>query len=71
MQKVKIAYYLKPAFKGLLRVLAGAAIAALFVIAIFGYAAIPSEDGYVAVFDFIASTATLIVALANMYLIGR
>ena len=71
MKNVKISPYFKKALRGLLRMLAGAAIAGLFIIAIFGYASIPSEGGYVAVFTFVASTATLVVALSNMYLIGR
>ena len=56
--------------KGLARTLYGALTAGLFAFAIYGFILIKSEGGYVAVFDFIASIATLTVALANAYALG-
>ena len=56
--------------RGLARTLYGALIAGLFGIAFFGFVRIANEDGYVAVFDFVASVATLAVAICNMYYIG-
>ena len=54
--------------RGLGRTLYGALIAGMFGIAFYGFVA--NEDGYIAVFDFIASVATLVVAVCNMYCIG-
>jgi hypothetical protein len=45
-------------------------IAGLFVLAGYGFASIKSEAGYVAVFDFVASCATITVAVCNVYLLG-
>ena len=56
--------------KGLARTLYGTLIAVLIGVAIYGFVSIASEDGYIAVFDFIASVATLCVAIFNMYCIG-
>ena len=56
--------------RGLARTLYGALIAGLIGFAVYGFVLIKSENGYVAVFDFIAACATLILALANAYLLG-
>ena len=48
----------------------GALVAGLLAIAVYGFISIKGEAGYVAVFDFIASTATMLVALCNMYVMG-
>lgn len=56
--------------KGLARTLYGALIAGLICIAFYGFVSIANEDGYLAVFDFIASIATLAVAVFNMYCLG-
>lgn len=56
--------------RGLARTLYGALIAGLIAFAVYGFVLIKSENGYVAVFDFIAACATLILALANAYLLG-
>lgn len=56
--------------KGLGRTLYGALIAGLFGIAFYGFVSLAHEDGYIAVFDFIASVATLVVAACNMYALG-
>ena len=56
--------------RGFAKVLYGAAVAGLIGLAAYGFYMIPSEDGYVAVFDFIATIATLSVALISMYAFG-
>lgn len=56
--------------RGLARTLYGALIAGLIAFAVYGFVLIKSENGYVAVFDFIAACATLTVALGNAYLLG-
>lgn len=60
----------KIAWRGFCRTLHGAAVAGLIAMAIYGFASVTTEAGWTAVCDFIASCATLIVALANMYLMG-
>jgi hypothetical protein len=57
-------------FKGLARTLYGTLIAVMFGVSFYGFVSIANEDGYIAVFDFIASVATLVVAVCNMYCIG-
>lgn len=57
--------------RGLARTLYGALIAGLIAFAVYGFVLIKSENGYVAVFDFIAACATLILALANAYALGN
>ena len=56
--------------RGLARTLYGTFVAGLIAFAIYGFVLIKSEGGYAAVFDFIAACATLVVALANAYLLG-
>ena len=56
--------------RGLARTLYGAFITGLVAIAIYGFVLIKGESGYAAVFDFIASIATLVIALANAYWLG-
>jgi hypothetical protein len=56
--------------KGIARTLYGSLIAVLFGVSFYGFVSIASEDGYLAVFDFIASVATFAVAVCNMYCIG-
>lgn len=77
MKKVNIDKVMKQAkfhagivLRGLGRTLHGTLTAVLFACAVYGFVLIKSESGYAAVFDFIASCATLIVALANAYLLG-
>lgn len=74
---MKFEMILKPAkfhlgivLRGLARTLHGALITGLIAFAVYGFVLIKTENGYAAVFDFIASCATLIVALCNMYLLG-
>ena len=78
MDKVKIQNILANAsfhasilLKGLARTLYGSLIAGLIGVSFYGFVSIGSESGYLAVFDFIASVATIVVALCNMYCLGR
>ena len=57
--------------RGFGRTLYSMLIAGLIGSAIYGYISIAHESGYAAVCDFIASTATLLVALCNMYCLGK
>ena len=56
--------------RGLARTLYGTLIAGLIAFAVYGFVLIQKEGGYAAVFDFIAACATLILALANAYVLG-
>lgn len=57
--------------RGIIRTLYGAATFGIVAGAVYGLLSIPDEGGYVAVFDFVASVAMLVVAVANMYEIGK
>ena len=65
-----VKFHAKVAWIGFCRTLYGAMIAALTAMAVYGFVALTSETGWVAVWDFVASCATLMVALSNMYFIG-
>lgn len=56
--------------RGVVKALCGAGAAGLVWMGVHGYAAVPTEGGYVAVCDFIASTAMVILAVLAMYLMG-
>lgn len=56
---------------GFVKVLYGMATAELMALAIYGFAMIPSEEGYAAVSDFILATLTMMVALTCTYAFGR
>ena len=60
----------KIAWRGFCRTLYGAAVAGLIALAIYGFVSVTTETGWTAVYDFIASCATLVVAMSNMYLMG-
>ena len=64
-------FHLRIMWRGFCRTLYGAAVAGLRAMAIYGFVSVTTETGWTAVCDFIASCATLIVALSNMYLMGR
>lgn len=66
----KVKFHTKIALRGFCRTLYGAAVAGLIAMAIYGFVSVTNEGGWTAVCDFIASCATLIVALLNMYLMG-
>lgn len=56
--------------RGFIRTVYGTLVAGLIGISIYGFIAIESESGYIAVFDFIAACATLTVAVCNLYVMG-
>lgn len=56
--------------KGFIRTVYGALVAGLLAVAVYGFISINGEAGYVAVGDFVASTATLVVAMFNVYCMG-
>ena len=55
---------------GLHHMVTGTLAVGLFVTAIFGFCLVSSDNGYVAVFDFICSCITLACAVASMYFLG-
>lgn len=56
--------------KWLMRTLSGTAVSATIALAVYGYASIPGDGGYLAVCEFVLATATLGVALGFVYFIG-
>lgn len=65
-----VKFHAKIAWRGLCRTLYGALIAGLIALAVYGFISVTTETGWVAVCDFVASCATLVVAISNMYLMG-
>ena len=65
-----VKFHAKIAWRGFCRTVYGALIAGLMAMAIYGFVSLSVETGWTAVCDFIASCATLVVALFNMYLMG-
>ena len=65
-----VKFHAKIAWRGFCRTVYGALVAGLIALAVYGFVSLTTETGWTAVFDFIASCATLIVALSNMYLMG-
>lgn len=63
-------FHAKIAWRGFCRTLYGAAVAGLIALAFYGFVSVTTETGWTAVCDFVASCATLIVALSNMYWMG-
>ena len=63
-------FHAKIAWRGFCRTLYGALIAGLIALAVYGFISVTTETGWVAVCDFVASCATLVVAISNMYLTG-
>ena len=63
-------FHTKIAWRGFCRTVYGAAVAGLIAMAVYGFVSVTTETGWTAVSDFIASCATLFVALLNMYLLG-
>ena len=66
----KVKFHVRVAWRGFCRTVYGALIAGLMAMAIYGFASVTKETGWVAVWDFVASCATLIVAMCNVYRIG-
>ena len=67
----KVKFHARVLWRGFCRTVYGAAIAGLIAMAIYGFISVTTETGWTAVCDFIAACATMAVALANMYFIGR
>lgn len=63
-------FHARIAWRGFYRTVYGAAVAGLVAMAVYGFVSVNTETGWVAVCDFIASCATLVVTLLNMYLMG-
>ena len=63
-------FHAKIAWRGFYRTVYGAAVAGLIALAVYGFVSVTTETGWTAVCDFIASCATLFVALLNMYVMG-
>ena len=70
MAFAKVKFHLRIMWRGFCRTLYGAAVAVLIAMAIYGFVSVATETGWTAVCDFVASCATLVVALSNMYLMG-
>ena len=78
MEKVNFSKYIEDVkfhvgtlARGLGRTIYGALTSGILAIAVYGFFLIKGESGYAAVFDFVASCATLFVALCNVYVMGR
>ncbi len=56
--------------RGFYRMAYGSMLAISTAMAIYGYAMIPSEGGYVAVCDYLISTGLVCVAIVGLYLMG-
>ncbi len=66
----KVMFHAGTMLRGLARTLYGTMIAGMIAFAIYGFILIQTEDGYAAVFDFVASLCVLAIALANAYVLG-
>ena len=67
----QVKFHTRIVARGLARSIYGSLAVGLLAIAIYGFVQINTESGYTAVCDFIASCATLVVALCNMYVMGK
>ena len=67
----KVKFHARIAWRGFCRTVYGAVVAGLLLIAVCRFVSVAGETGWIAVFDFIAACATMVVALANMYFMGR
>ena len=70
MAFAKVKFHARIALRGFCRTVYGAVVAGLLLIAVCRFVSVAGETGWIAVCDFIAACATMIVALANMYLMG-
>ena len=66
----KVKFHARILWRGFCRTVYGASVAGLIAMAIYGFISVTTETGWTAVCDFIAACATMVVALANMYLMG-
>ena len=71
MALARVKFHARVLWRGFCRTVYGAAVAGLIAMAIYGFISVTTETGWTAVCDFIAACATMAVALANMYFIGR
>ena len=62
-----IKYHGKILWKGFTRMMYGALTAGLLATAIYRFCMIPSDDGYLAVCDFILAIATMVVGINSIY----
>ena len=65
-----LGYHAGVFLKGCVRTVYGVAVAGLIGLAVYGFVMIPTEGGYIAVCDFVAAVASLVVALSAMYSLG-
>lgn len=65
-----IAFHGSILLKGFIKMLYGTTMTMLATVAVYGFARIPSEGGYIAVSSFLLSTCTMLVALGGIYLMG-
>lgn len=70
MALARVKFHARIAWRGLCRTVYGAAVAGLLAISVYRFVSVAGETGWIAVCDFIAACATMIVALANMYFMG-
>lgn len=70
MAFAKVKFHARIAWRGLYRTVYGATVAGLIAMAVYRFVSVAGETGWTAVCDFIAACATMVVALANMYLMG-
>ena len=65
-----IGFHAKIALKGLARMIFGTGTTGILALAIYGFITVSSESGWVAVCDFVASSALLFMGLICMYVQG-
>ena len=65
-----IAAHVKCLLKGFVRMVFGAATAGLIAISVYGFVMVTTETGWIAVSDFVASAASMLVALSCTYVMG-
>lgn len=65
-----IAFHGMILLRGFSKMAYGTLTAAVIVLAVDGFAAVPSKGGYAAVCDFIFAVAILAIALCGLYLFG-
>lgn len=63
-------HHMKVLWKGFLRTVVGTMVAGIMVLAVYGYAMIPTEGGYVAVCEFLIATMLMAIALMCMFAMG-
>lgn len=64
------AYHSMIILRGFAKMLYGTVTAGMIGLAVYGFTAIPSEGGYVAVCDFIGAVTLTVIALCCMYWFG-